>query len=91
MKDNNQGTLFDKGEWWEEDWQGMPEFVQEDLTPFKSIYVHFDSREDMNAFSELVGQKVITTTQSIWYPEAEIGKTARKVYTTKGYKSNNES
>ena len=87
-KDDKQRTLFDIPEWWEEHWQDMPEFKQEDLTPYKSIYVHFDSREDLEAFSELIGQKIHETTQSIWHPKAKIGKTAGKVYTTKGYKTN---
>src|SRR5712671_4073293 len=46
----SQNVLFDKGEWWEEHWKGMPEFVQSDLEPFKTIYVHFEKREDMSAF-----------------------------------------
>jgi hypothetical protein len=77
-KEPEQTPLFDKGEWWEESWKGMPEFVQKDLEPFKSIYVHFETREDMNAFSALVGQKVGVDTRSIWYPEAEIGRYSNK-------------
>ena len=83
-----QLELFNLPEWWEEHWQDMPEFNQKDLTPFKSIYVHFKSIDDIEAFSKLIGQKIFLTTQSIWYPEAEIGRTAGKVYTTKGYKKN---
>lgn len=75
-----QTPLFDKGEWWHEHWKGMPEFVQKDLTPFKTIYLHFENRADMEAFSELVGQKITLNTQSIWYPEAEIGRIANKRY-----------
>lgn len=84
-KEDKQVSAFDLPEWWEEDWQGMPEFIQEDKTAFKSIYVHFDKREDMEAFSELVKQPIYETTQSIWYPKAKIGKTAGKAYVTRGY------
>jgi hypothetical protein len=35
----------------------------------RSMYVHFETREDMEAFSRLVGQKVDLTTEAIWYPE----------------------
>ncbi len=80
MKEPEQVPLFDKGEWWQEHWKGMPEFVQKDLDPFKTIYVHFENREDMNAFSTLVGQKIGVDTRSIWYPEAEIGHYANKSY-----------
>ena len=68
---------------WRSEWKGMPEFVQEDLTPWKSIYVHFACPEDMEKFSELVGQGLKTQqitkyTQGIWYPKAAIGHFADK-------------
>jgi hypothetical protein len=77
---DKQVSLFDKGEWWQEFWKGMPEFVQEDLTPVKTIYVHFETREDMEAFAKLVDQPLTMNTRSIWYPEAEIGRIANKRY-----------
>jgi hypothetical protein len=54
-----------------EEWGGMPEFEQEDLTSFKSIHVHFRNQKDIDNFSELIGQG-IGNKRSIWYPEAEI-------------------
>ncbi len=75
-----QLTLLKIGEWWEELWNGMPEFIQEDLEPFKTIYVHFENRKDMEAFAGLVGQAITMDTRSIWYPEAEIGRFANKRY-----------
>jgi hypothetical protein len=75
-----QVALFDKGEWWHEHWKGMPEFVQEDLAPVKTIYIHFETREDYQAFAKLVGQTLTMNTRSIWYPEAEIGRTFNKRY-----------
>ena len=75
-----QPALFVKGEWWQEHWKGMPEFVQEDLAPIKTIYVHFETKEDYDAFAKLVGQTLTMNTRSIWYPEAEIGRTFNKRY-----------
>lgn len=77
-----QGALFDLDslEWWRKHWQGMPEYVHEDLTPWRSIRVHFETREHMEAFAELVGQTVTEKTQSLWYPKAEIGRYADKRY-----------
>ena len=72
VEDNGQIALMDIGEWWEEHWKQMPEFVQKDLEPWKSINVHFECREDMEAFAKLVGQQVNLTTKFIWYPKAEI-------------------
>jgi hypothetical protein len=67
-----QPAFFEMKEWWEDHWQGMPEFVQKDLMPAKTIYVHFESKEDMAAFAKLVGQTIGPNTKSIWYPEKDI-------------------
>jgi hypothetical protein len=75
-----QNALFEAGESWEEAWGGMPEFVQKDLEPFKTIYVHFEKRADMEAFAKLVEQTINLTTQSIWYPEDEIGHFSDRRY-----------
>jgi hypothetical protein len=79
-KDDPQQPLFDKGEWWHEHWKGMPEYVSKDLTSVKMLYVHFETWEDYEAFSRLIGQRLLRTTQSIWFPEAEIGHFADKRY-----------
>lgn len=63
-----------------EEWEGMPEFVQEDLAPWKSVIVHFENRADMDAFAALIGQRLTEKTQSVWYPEAEIGRYINKRY-----------
>lgn len=73
------GDLDQFAVWWDE-WKGMPEFVQEDLKPYKSLIVHFESPEGMKRFAELVGQTVTYRTRSLWYPEAEIGRYADKRY-----------
>jgi len=66
-----QRSLFELDESWRAIWKGMPEFVQRDLTPLKTIYVHFETRQDMVAFAILVDQPITMHTRSIWYPEAE--------------------
>ena len=63
---------------WEKEWVNMPNFVQKDLEPFKSVIVHFETRDDMNLFAELVKQKLNITTISIWYPAADIAKVVNK-------------
>ena len=65
---------------WKDEWQGMPEFVQEDLQPMQSIIVHFENRKDMDEFSALIDQKLTYKTKSIWFPKAEIGTIADKRY-----------
>lgn len=61
-------------------WKGMPEFSHDDLGAWKTVYVHFKTEEDYKAFARRVKQKLTPDTRSIWYPEAEIGRTADKVY-----------
>lgn len=69
-----QMALFEAGKSWQNEWQSMPEFVQHNLKSWKDIKVHFENREDMEAFAELVDQRITLDTHFIWYPEATIGK-----------------
>jgi hypothetical protein len=81
MHKNNeveQNDLFgDENYDWQKEWQGMPEFVQENLQEIHSITVHFVTIEDMNKFSELVGKNITFTTKSMLYP---VTKTEKKVW-----------
>ena len=79
-KEEIQPALFDKGEWWDEHWKGMPEFVQKDLEPVKQLIVNFENWEDYDAFGKLIEQKLTTATRAVWYPEAEIGRIVGKCY-----------
>ena len=67
-------------EWWEDDWGGMPELVQDDLSPFRTIMLHFKNREDMELFEKLVDQKIYRETKSIWYPKVKIERYINKQY-----------
>lgn len=65
---DGQMSFVDSDEWWKEHWVGMPEFVQDDATPWKSIYVHFRCYEDLQEFAELINQRITSDTPSIWHP-----------------------
>ena len=67
----NQPSLFDELETANEEWQGMPEFVQEDLSPHRVIYVRFRNDEDVAKFEELMNQKITEKQKTIWFPYAE--------------------
>jgi hypothetical protein len=55
-----------------EEWQGMPEFEQEDaFGSAKDITVHFASVADIEAFSRLVDQTITEKTKYIWFPKQE--------------------
>jgi hypothetical protein len=56
---------------WEEDWQGMPEYKNKDLSPVNSIVVNFYSVEAIAEFSKLVNQKITSKTRFINFPVKE--------------------
>jgi hypothetical protein len=60
---------------WSE-WNGMPEFSNDNRRAASSVMVHFASAADRAAFEELLGQKLPLGKRlgSIWYPpEAAFG------------------
>jgi len=56
---------------WVEEWRGMPEFCQHDLTSIKSVIVHFDSFSDYEDFQKAISATLTRKTRSIWYPAKE--------------------
>ena len=75
-----KGPLFNIPEPWEKEWKDMPEFQQKEMMPFRTISVHFEKQEDIEIFSNLIGQKINSKTKSIWFPKIDILKTAHKRY-----------
>ena len=69
--------LFDDQFDYEKEWQGMPEFVSEDLKSIAAVTVNFLTVEDMNAFSELIGRRITFQTKSILFPAV---KPVKKIY-----------
>ena len=53
----------------------MPEFVQKDLKPFRTINIHFRNQKDIDEFFKLINQKVYKKYNSYWYPEKKWKKT----------------
>ena len=83
-----QQALFDDEEIptdWEIEWQQMPEFVQPKQEPYANINVRFTCQEDLDAFAELVSQRLTPNTKAIWYPDfmkklGETGHNKKKIY-----------
>lgn len=70
--------LFGEEEFnWEAEWEGMPEYVQDNQREIASVTVHFLSVEDMNAFSELVGKNITFQTKGFVFP---VRKPEKKVW-----------
>ena len=47
------------------EWENMPEFISEDNTAYRTLYVHFENETDVEKFQELVGQKLTDKTKYI--------------------------
>lgn len=54
------------------EWNGMPEFQQDDQRAFRSIIVHFKDQAALDLFAKTTKQKISDKTKSFWYPEIEI-------------------
>ena len=63
---------------WKKEWEGMPEFVQEQQKPYAQIIVRFDNEEALQEFAGLIGQKLTNKTKSIWHPKLIRGLNANK-------------
>lgn len=90
MTKKAQGALplFGELEGWRQEWDDMPEFIQEDLTADSKLIVHFATREDRLAFAALVGQTIGARQKAIWYPTVEIRRYADKRYVDESDLSN---
>lgn len=64
----NQLHLFELKKAWEEEWQGMPEYISENREALVTVAVSFETTEDMKAFSDLIGCPVTLKTKGIFFP-----------------------
>lgn len=62
------------------EWEGMPEFIQDKKEPYSKIIIRFDNEEDLQEFSEMIGQKLTNKTKSIWHPKLVRGINSNKRY-----------
>ena len=53
---------------WETEWFDMPEFVQKKQRAYAQIIFRFETEEDLEEFSILIGQKLTSKTKSAWHP-----------------------
>jgi len=62
------------------EWQGMPEFNQNDKQSFRHVIVHFENNDDAKEFFSIIGQSHTDQTKSIWFPEQQKKDTESKRY-----------
>ena len=62
------------------EWEGMPEFEQNDNLAFQKIIVHFKDQGAVDAFAALIDQRITRQTRFTWFPRIEIETYADKRY-----------
>lgn len=71
MRMTEQQVLFDVASNCEIEWQGMPEFVQEDLSSRRKIVVHFRNDDDFQEFAKMMNQQITPKQPSCWFPKMD--------------------
>ena len=66
---SKQGKLFNEPNFWEKEWEGMPEFNMNPEVPILTIKVSFKTKEDIEAFSKLMKQKIRANCKNYWFPK----------------------
>ncbi len=56
------------------EWDGMPEFHQDDVTAYRSLLVHMKTAEDVEAFCKHNGLTITDKTKFVWWPHEEWAK-----------------
>ena len=64
----------DDDKYWKSQWQGMPEYTQNNANSFRTITMKFRNEEDYNDFSQKIGQEITEKTKSIWHPKLNVTK-----------------
>jgi len=62
------------------EWDGMPEFAQDNLRPVRQILMSFATEEDAAAFAALIGAHLTPKTRDLWYPPRPLQHPATHVY-----------
>ena len=73
------GLNIDKLDY-DKEWEGMPEFKQDDKMPYRQIIISFENEGDVENFSTLLNQNITDKTKSLWYPKKE-----KNILKDKGY------
>lgn len=64
----SQNNLIESPSLWEQEWNDMPEFVQNSKKPFAQIIIRVENEADLASLSLAIGQKLTKKTKSAWFP-----------------------
>jgi len=53
----------------EKEWEGMPEFENEEAGAYRSLIIHFENQENLEDFQSRIGQVLSDKTKYIWHPK----------------------
>jgi len=53
----------------ENEWTGMPEFIQKNQPPYQEIIIRFCCEEDVQKFARKVKQNITKKTTYLWFPK----------------------
>lgn len=81
VEEQEQETLFEIDPDWKDLWRGMMPYDHKDLQPDSTLLVHFKDKRARAAFADLLKQTLNARTKFVWFPKAEIGTAADKVFT----------
>jgi len=51
------------------EWEDMPEFIQDDLQPYRSIIMHFGEEKHVKEFFKLLDQPYSEKARYLWHPQ----------------------
>ena len=54
-----------------DEWDGMPEFDQQDEKPYRTLLVHFLNEKDLQKFLKLIDQQITERTKYLYFPKRE--------------------
>jgi hypothetical protein len=74
MSKEQPPALFDTPPDWTQEWQGMPEFIQDRKREYAKIIVRFRCQKDLDEFAGLIGQRLNRNSQCTWHPELKSGE-----------------
>lgn len=58
---------------WKQEWQDMPEFVQDKKEPYAKINIRFDNEEDLQEFAKLINQNITKKQKVFGFHLSHIG------------------
>lgn len=65
---------------WAKHWRQMPEYICEDIQPVRQLILSFANEDEIQEFSNLLGQRITSKTKSLWFKPQPIGTYRDKSY-----------